>query len=210
MRIAYGPIPPSNTLLRPDDGWTPLRELPPARFTIAAILLTIPLVVPGLLVLHASRNEVRTLFADHPAALVGFVLALVAMVPVHEAIHALAYFKDVRSPNLIAGVWPRRGMCYVLYDAPLPRNRVLFMSAAPFLVLTLAPLCCIPWLDGPPRALLLLFALLHTTTCGGDFLVLWRLVRQVPSRAWVQNNGWQTYWTERLKGGSGVANRSLD
>ena len=86
MRIVYGPIPASHTLRRPDDGWTPLRELRPAHFTLAAILLTIPLVVPEILVLHAARPKIRIFFLDHPAALVGFVLALVAMVPVHEAI----------------------------------------------------------------------------------------------------------------------------
>src|SRR5438105_1355164 len=112
MRMVYGPIPPSQTLRRPDDGWTPLRELTPAGFTLVAILLTIPLVIPGVLVLGAARPELRTLFAAHPATLVGFVAALVAMVPVHEAIHALAYFQDLRSPNLIAGLWPRSGMCY--------------------------------------------------------------------------------------------------
>jgi len=199
MRIVYGPIPASDTLRHPDDGWTPLRESTPARFTVAAILLTIPLMVPALLLLHAARPEIRAFFADHPVALVGFLLVLVAVVPVHEAIHALAYFQGVRSPNLIIGFWPRGGMCYVLYDAPLPRNRVLFMSAAPFLALSLAPLFCVPWMDGAPRALLVLFVLLHTTLCGGDFLVLWRLMRQIPRRAWVQNNGWQTYWTENLK-----------
>jgi hypothetical protein len=200
MRIAFGPVPLSATLREPEVGWTLLRELPPARFSTIASVLGLPLVALAILVLGAARGEVRTLFSDHPAALAGFVATLLALVPVHEAVHAVAYFQDLRSAKMIAGVWPRRGMCYVLYDAPLPRNRVLLMSAAPFLVLTVAPLCAAPWLHGTTQPLVLFLAILHAAICTGDFLVFARIAHQVPRDAWVQNNGWQTYWSRDHQG----------
>src|SRR2546430_1123916 len=104
MKIVYGPIPPSNTLHPPFAGWTALRELTPGRSAMVAILLALPLIAAAILTLQVAKNDVRALFADHPATLVGFVLALIAIVPVHEAIHALAYLKDVRSNDLLAGV----------------------------------------------------------------------------------------------------------
>ena len=59
------------------------------------------------------------------------------------------------------------------------------------------------WLVGRSAALAdfgqtLANALLHAAVCGGDFLVWGAILRQVPRRAWVQNDGWQTYWTGHL------------
>jgi hypothetical protein len=195
MKLVYGPIPPSETLHAPHDGWTPWRESTPAGFLLAATLLTLPLIATFAWLFTTTRQEMKGYFADHPAALATIVFALLALVPLHEGIHALAYLKSFRSPHLIFGVWPWGGMCYVVYDRPLPRNRVLLMSTAPFLVLSVAPLCLLPWLPGTAQAILLLFALLHTIMCGGDFLVWLALLHQTPRRAWVQNDGWQTFWT---------------
>jgi hypothetical protein len=42
------------------------------------------------------------------------------------------------------------------------------------------------------------FCLLHTALCGGDAIVFWRLLSQVPRNALVHNYGWQTYWSAPL------------
>jgi hypothetical protein len=118
------------------------------------------------------------------------------MLPLHEFVHAIAYGQGLRSPHLLMGAWISRGMLYVVYDAPLLRERVLLMSCAPFLVLTLIPALVLPWLAWPPALLAILwfFVLLHAAVCTGDFLVCQRLLARAPRGAWIHNYGWTTYW----------------
>lgn len=48
------------------------------------------------------RSEVRGFFQEHPLHFAAFLSLLAARIPVHEFIHALAYFKGVSSPRLIS------------------------------------------------------------------------------------------------------------
>ena len=167
------------------------------RFALGASLLSIPFVAAALWVLLGSRSEVRGFFLEHPLHFVAFLSVLLALIPVHELIHALAYLKGVRSSRLMMGAWIRRGMFYAMYDAPLPRHRVLFMSVMPFLLLSALPAFCLCWLEIRHELWVVgwFLVLLHTSLCTGDFLVRWRLLLRVPRGAWIHNNGWTTYWT---------------
>lgn len=209
MRFVCGPIPPSRVLNPQVEGWTPLREGGSARLSAAAVLVGLPFVVAAVIVLGNMREEVRGLFKAQPLAGGAYLLALLLIVPVHELIHALAYGRGVRSSHLIIGLWASRGLCYAIYDSPMPRQRVLGMVVAPFLTLSALPLLFLPWLHGAAWALLLIFSLLHAATCGGDLIVYLRLVSQVPRSAWVHNNGWQTYWAAQPSSDS-LNQRRLD
>lgn len=124
MRFVYGPIPPSQAFDPKERGWTPLDagDADARRFVTIAILLTIPFIAAALWVLLGSRSEVRGFFLGHPLHFVAFLAVLLALIPAHELIHALAYLKGVRSSRLIMGAWIRRAMCYAIYDAPMPRH----------------------------------------------------------------------------------------
>jgi hypothetical protein len=199
MRFVCGPIPASRVLNPQGEHWTPLRGWGAGRLAVAAVLLGLPfLVVAVVLLLGIMKDEVRGLFKDQPLVAGAYLLALLAMVPVHEVIHALAYCQGIRSPHLIVGFWPSRGLCYAIYDSPMPRNRVLGMLVAPFLTLSILPLLFLPWLQGAAWGLVLTYSLLHTAMCGGDLIVFLQLVSQVPRLALVHNNGWQTYWVSSL------------
>jgi len=187
MRFVCGPIPPSRVLNPQEVGWTLLREWGAGRFAVVAALLGLPFLIPAPIL-------VRGLLKGQPLVGGAFLLALLVMVPVHELIHALACFQGIRSRHLIVGFWPSRGLCYALYDSPLPRNRVLGMVVAPFLAFSILPLLCLPWLHGAAWSLVLVFSLLHTGACGGDAIVFFQLLSQVPRQALVHNNGWQTYY----------------
>lgn len=195
MRFVCGPIPASRVLDPQVGGWTPLRESGGARLAVVAVLVGLPFVVAAVILLDNMRNKVRELFAAQPLVGGAYLLALLLLVPVHEWIHALAYGQGIRSPHLIIGFWPSRGLCYAIYDSPMPRRRVLGMVVAPFLTLSALPLLCLPWLQGGAWALVLTFSLLHAGMCGGDLIVFLRLLCQVPGNALVHNNGWQTYWS---------------
>ena len=203
MRFICGPVPPSSVLNPHEEGWTPLRGWGAGRLAVVAVLLGLPFLIAAVCLLGNLKQEVRELFKAQPLVAGAYLLALLVMVPVHELIHALAYCQGIRSRHLIIGLWPSRGLCYAIYDSPMPRRRVLGMVVAPFLALSILPLLCLPWLQGTAGVLVLTFSLLHAGMCGGDLIVFLRLVSQVPRKALVHNNGWQTYWIAQV--GSGPA-----
>lgn len=190
MKFVSGPIPPSSDPSLTDDNWTPLREPSPGVFVAQVLLLALPLLGLALRVLLQLKGHLHT----HPTATILLVCSFAMIVPVHELIHAFAYPGGLRSRHLVMGVWLRRGLAYVVYDAPLPRNRVLIMLLAPFATLTVVLGMIVIVVPSQWRLMALLVMLVHTAICLGDFLTYSRLVRQVPVCAQVQNDGWVTYW----------------
>lgn len=195
MRFINGPIPESRTFDPASAGWTPLGKPDARRFVVVAMLCTVPFVLAATILFLHSAPELRPVFRDQPWSLPLFLLVLLVLVPAHEFIHALAYGCGLRSPNLIMGVWPKRGIPYVLCDEPLPRRRVLVMLAAPFVVLTVLPLLAVPLLSGVLLSCVLFFSLLHAALCVGDAATFLRLLWQTPPEARIHNQGWETYWT---------------
>ena len=199
MRFVRGPIPSTQAFDPKEKGWTPLDNADPEakRFATVGNLLALPFVATALWLVLGPRSEVCGFLRSQPLHIAEIVLLLAVLVPVHELIHAAAYFKGLRSPRLIIGVWASRTMIYVIYDAPMPRHRMLLVGAMPFLLLSAFPAVCLPWLELRHElvAVAWFLVVLHTGLCAFDFLVMWRLFSRVPRGAWVHNNGWTTYWT---------------
>jgi hypothetical protein len=175
-------------------GWTPLREPGAKSYSTMAVAMSLPFVLGAFLLLLHNREIWRPLLRAHHWELAGFVLLLLILVPLHEGVHAIAYGCGLRSPHLIAGCWWRRGLAYVLYDAPLPRRRVLIMMVAPFFVLTICPLLALSLASAAGQSFILFFAILHAAICTGDFNTFVRLLHSTPPRAWIHNQGWTTCW----------------
>lgn len=135
MRFVCRPIPPSRVLDAEEEGWTPLAEPSSQRFASIAMALAVPLNVPAVMVLLNIKSVLRA----EPAMLLALASCLVAMVPLHEMLHAVAYPGWLRSRHLVVGIWPHRVFAYVVYDSPLPRNRVLLMILTPFVLLSVIP-----------------------------------------------------------------------
>jgi len=190
MKLVVGPVPGSRTFDPQEPGWAPLREPTPDRFLAYALLLSVPILAPGLLLL--PRLVEATRFA--PALLFEFVAALIAIIVIHEVVHALCYPGGLRSPRVCLGMWPSRLMFYASYEGPMPRDRFLLVLATPAVVLTAMLLPPMIWAAPTWRAFATALCLIHLSACTGDFLGIWLLVRQVPRNAQVQNDGWKTYW----------------
>ena len=197
MRFINGPVPPTRTFDPVAARWTPLEARGSHHYATVVVLWVCPFLFAATALFFHARAMLRAVFREQSWSLPCLLAALVALVPLHELIHALAYGCGLRSPNLIAGIWPRRGLAYVLYDSPLPRRRVLWMLVAPFFTLSVLPLLAAPFLSGPWLVPLAFFSLLHTAICAGDAATILRLLRQTPPGALVHNNGWETYWTAR-------------
>lgn len=195
MRFIHGPIPSSRTFDPVAARWTPLQESDSRRFVAVTLLCMLPFLLGAtILFLHAAP-ELRPIFQRHLWSLPCFLVLLLALVPTHEFIHALAYGCGLRSPNLLVGFWPQRGMAYVLCDTPLPRRRVLIMLAAPFVVLSVLPLLATFLLSGPWLLLVSFLSILHAAFCTGDAVAFLRLLSQAPANALIHNQGWKTYWS---------------
>jgi hypothetical protein len=178
-----------------ESGWTALREPTPDRFLVCAMLLSVPLLAPGLLLLPQLVQA--TWFA--PAVLVAFVGSLLLMILIHEVMHALCYPGGLRSPHVCLGVWPSRMTFYASYDGPMSRDRFLLVLAAPAIVLSMLMLPAMIWALPTWRTVATATFLIHLACCTGDLLGIWMVARQVPRTAQVQNDGWATYWQSALR-----------
>lgn len=194
MRIQYGHPQPSRTFDPAAAGWTPLSGQDSRRFVFIALLLSLPGIVAASVMTFQWAPAWKVLLSAHAWGFPAFVLALLLLVPVHEFIHALAYRCGLRSPDLVLGLWPQRGLVYVLYDAPLPRRRVLAMLAAPFLLLTVLPLSLLGLVPAEARSLAAFFIVIHASACSGDVLTLVRLWTQAPPDSLIHNQRDVTFW----------------
>lgn len=122
-------------------------------------------------------------------------LPLFLLLPLHELCHCLGYLVPLSSRSLISGLWLRHGVWYVVYDAPLQRERVLLSLAAPFLLLSILPAFTIPFLSTAYVWACSYIVLIHAALCVGDAVTFFRVLANVPRRGWVHNCGWTTCWS---------------
>ena len=194
MRFVLGPIPASRVLGPEDEGWAPLREPSSGVFVTKVLLLSVPLLVAAYVMLREIKGFLRA----QPSALVAILAFFALMIPVHETIHALVYPGGVRSRHLVMGAWLRRGLCYVVYDSPVSRNRILTVLCAPFIAVSSVLAVAAVFVPFEWCLLAILAILVHTAVCVGDFATIMRLIKQVPRNALVQNDGWKTFWKSPL------------
>jgi len=173
-----------------DEGWTRLREPTSGVFVIEVLLLSLPFLLPAFAILLRLRGYLHT----RPLAVFGLVSFFALVMPMHEAIHALVYPGGLCSEHLVMGAWMRRGLCYVVYDSPVSRNRILIMLSAPLIVLSSLLAAVAVWAPSEWRLIAILALLVHTAICTGDFATFARLIGQAPADSLVHNDGWATYW----------------
>lgn len=122
-----------------------------------------------------------------------FIGSLFVVLTVHEAVHLLFYPGSIASDRKILGILPKVGLAYAWCGLPMRRNRYLLVGVAPFLFLSVLPLALF---SSYPSQIghLLPMALFNMLGAGGDAIVLYYVLRQIPGHAWVQLSGGGTYW----------------
>lgn len=191
MRLVLGPIPRSRGFSPEEEGgWAPLREPSSRVFVIQVLILSVPLLVSA----YALLLELKEFLRAQPLGLAGLVSFFVLMIPVHETIHALVYPGGLGSRHLVMGAWIRRGLCYVVYDAPVSRDRILIVLCTPLILVSSALAVVAVLVPREWGLLVALCILVHAAVCIGDLATFVRLVRQAPKNSVVRNDGWKTYW----------------
>jgi hypothetical protein len=197
MRLHLGP-PPENADFQPlKDGWTLLKE---PRFSVLALMATVVGILVAILTLMAweaiatNAKALTTLPTESP--LIFFLVGLVSVVVVHEFVHATGYPRFGLNDETLIAFWPSKVTCYVFYSGTLSRDRWLLTYVLPFLVLSMLPLA-ICSVFGVVLLELMFISVVNAFCCGGDLFIVGQLImRQVPRKAVMRNQGWATWWKE--------------
>lgn len=194
MRFVFGPIPKSETFDPMEAGWNRLVSSTDVAWTNVIVPVgMISCIAAGCVCL---RWAARTPEMD-PWTLIAVLVTPAFFIPIHELLHCVGYRVPLRSRRLVTGIWLERGVWYVVYDAPLPRNRVLWMLIAPLLGLSVVPLLAVLTFSpsGYSRAGGYL-VLMHAAMCVGDVISFLRILWNIPATAEVHNSGWTTCWRD--------------
>lgn len=206
MRFQLGPLP-LNGEFHPDcENWTALREPTPAAFQWIAF----PIGVATAAALAAGWNwltpsvDAEILFrvtsnpgtepAWWPAAKLLAIVGggFLGLIAVHELIHAAGMPRFGWSPRTVIGFWPARVLFYAAYLG-LSRNRFVLVFLLPLFVLSILPLvvCGVLRVD---NSVLKVASIVNGFCACGDIMGAAMILYQVPRRALVQNQGWNTWW----------------
>jgi hypothetical protein len=197
VRFHVGPIPEDATFDPEAGEWTLLREPGTTRVMLTAIplgalmsgvltlvwILFVPLDLPG-----DSLSFTITL----PGLLLAFLL-LTGFALLHEFLHAVPAVIAGSSSSVIIGFWPRYFAPYFAYLGALPRNVQLACGVAPLLGLTMLPFGIA--LVFPAVAVwMAALSVVNVLGSAADMVMLALILRQVPSGAFVRNQGRFTWW----------------
>ena len=193
MRFHLGAIPETQDF-SPDAAWKPLRE--PGPWVMQFIGLPIGIaacVTIGFLWLLLT--PLRDISFDSPSML---LIAFVAMIPIHELIHAAVHPHSGMSARSILGFWPSRMLFYAHYVGELSRGRFIAILLMPLLIISLVPLfaCAIAGFSSP---LVAFVSTLNALFAYGDMFGVGLLLFQVPWDATVRNQGWRTFWKNQCR-----------
>jgi hypothetical protein len=197
MRLRLGPVPDDPGFVPEDGGWVRLREPSFGRMMLMALPLSV-LLAAGVSLAWGAVARVRGIEGEFggavtPAAALLVLVAFVALLVVHESLHAAALPAAGLSAATTLGFWPKTLTPYVSYTGELPRNRHILVGVTPFLVLSVAPIVVgLCFAVVPPWAVALGMA--NAFGASGDLIGSGLVALQVPSAALVRSKGRETWW----------------
>ncbi|MBN2893828.1 MAG: DUF3267 domain-containing protein [Bacteroidales bacterium] len=106
-------------------------------------------------------------------------------------IHAICFPK-----NAEVEFWysKKHMMAFVHSNSPLTKNRFIFLSTAPMMILGFIPLLVWTFTDFRFSAQLFSFGSISLLFSGGDLMNIVNTLKQVPKNGMVQNSGFNSYW----------------
>ncbi|MCM8750346.1 DUF3267 domain-containing protein [Thermomicrobiaceae bacterium CFH 74404] len=192
MRWHVGP-PPRDELFDPAPPWRRLRE---PRQIAVSIMLSLPLgllAALAILVLGAALAPQRQTVLVFSVRFLPFVAFVLAVVAVHELLHAVTFPGSLRSPHVVLGFWPRALLFYAHYSGELSRERFLLTLICPFAVMSAASLL-LSTIDPAHQGLWLSAGAFNAFASSMDLFGFVLIAIQVPRGARLRNQGSVTYW----------------
>lgn len=191
MRFIFGAMPQDPEFDPKNQGWTSLRGLGPGKIQLIAIVIAVLVGLLLQLLFWLAGANVSPLqnIRNVPIGL-GIMLGII---PIHELLHLLCFPCFGLNKKSIIGFWPRMFGAYVYYNGALSRNRVMLISACPFIVLSISPLLA-SICTADVHVVIVAVSYLNGLLCGADLLNILLLVKRVPSNALVRAKGYHSYW----------------
>lgn len=199
MRFHLGPPPPTPNFHPQEEDWTALREPSPLVMNFLAapvgIILAVAVGAGWGMERLSSLPGLQSFGVFGPIAeilllvFVGFPL----LVLVHEWIHTWPYPRFGFTSETLIAAWPSKLLFYALYLGPLSRNRWLIVYLLPLCVISIVPLIVCLLVGTHPFSVAAV-STFNALLCGGDVIGFALIAWQVPARATVQNQGWNTWW----------------
>ena len=197
-------LPKSNPHLHLDlmkSGWVPLKE---PKNLISAILLSIPLMIVAAIISIGIINIFSIIslsdFGSTSNSIsisinFGIIFWLFLFLLLHELLHLVFVPNFLKSEKTFIGLTPFGG--YVLTEEEISRSRFIFITIAPFMVISIL----FPFILGVFGLLtptLKFLIILNAMGSSIDILNLLLIIKQVPKHAILKNNGTNTYWKQGL------------
>ena len=185
-----------------DSGWKILKE--PGSL-VGAIILSIPFMIINLFIAIVVLGTISTIsfeeFGFTPDSFsitinLGMIIALIAVIIIHELLHLVFIPNFTRSSKTFVGLTLHGG--FVITEEEIAKSRYILISIAPFLIGSII----LPFSLGifglltPPVKLLVL---LNAMASSVDILNLLLVLKQVPQNAILINNGPKTYWNNKMQ-----------
>ena len=142
---------------------------------------------------------VKTFIANEKIINVGFLFIGVIigffLIIVHELLHAIAFPKNA---TVYIGIMPKSLTAVALSSSPVKRNRFIFLSILP-IILGLIPLAIFCFSSNSLKELngiLFGMAIMGMVGVYPDIYNIFKILREVPTNATIQNNKNETYYFE--------------
>lgn len=192
MKLLYG-HPPTQAL---DIGNpAPLRCLPLTKMSGYGLLVGVVLVLLwGLPFLSVYKAGMLRALDTHPPIV--FILGLFITVVIHELVHAAMFPDALSSKRCIIGLLPKTMLAFAWCGLPMRRNRYLLVALTPLFILSFLPLLLYP-VYRDTLYHVLPYAFFNMSAVGGDLLVVYFVLRQIPRDKWIQSNGATVFWGQR-------------
>lgn len=195
FKIPYDPAFPS------EPGWNMLGGKMDTKRLLLNQLILIPF---GILVIFIYDVFIYMFFQKNVDwTITSFVSLSVVTIVLHELIHALMLPGGIGSSRTYLGVSAKHLVFFVYYDGVLTRNRLIAVTLAPFVTLSVVPVAVasflhavsdVRFLDHPGFDVVFKIVSLNAAFSLYDLYSAVYLLKYLRKNTCLRSNGLQTYW----------------
>jgi len=182
-----------------NNKWMPLRE---PKNVISAILVSTPLMIIAALISiwiikmisSISLNEFGFTQSKFEFTFnLNLIVWLFVLVVIHELIHLIFIPNFIKSEKTYVGMMLFGG--FVITEEEISKSRYMIITIAPFVIISIILPLLLSML-GLLTTTMKFLIILNAMASSVDLLNLLLIMKQVPKKAIIKNNGPNTYWKE--------------
>lgn len=190
MQIIKGHFPESKDFT-PDSSWTKLEE-PEARW---ANFKAIPMSLVLSILTIGFGYPFFQITISWTELVVGMILALLIIVPLHQFMHSTSFLEDPRSERVLYGYDFKSRIVYAYYDGKMPRKNYITSLIAPFIILSILP-TMVMYTFHRYMNIVMVMMIVNALFCGIDIMTAYRVIKFTPKKCIIRKKGYDTYYKE--------------